>query len=226
MENAEMFTKIKSDNSEREKFIRDNFAFIIKCASVCTGYYVDEGDDIFSEALISFNSAIDRYDSGKGHFHAFAKVCISNSLKDYFRQQKKHSKSIPFSALSTQDDDADEIAFDIPDSSAFSGAGVEIFSLTQELKYFNISLSDLPKASPKASKTRKSCIEVAGFIVKNPELSKYVYQKKMLPIKELYEQLRANKKVLERHRKYIIAVVLILGGHYETLPEYVNIKEV
>lgn len=52
------------------------------------------------------------YKEEKGYFHVFAKACIHNRIKDYYRAQKRHSNVIPFSSLSAENDNGEEIAFE------------------------------------------------------------------------------------------------------------------
>lgn len=48
----------------------------------------------------------------------------------------------------------------------------------------------------------------------------FLYLKKRLPSGELLAALHINDKLLERHRAYIIAGVLISRGGYEVLRDY------
>ena len=135
--------------------------------------------------------------------------------------QGKHSKVIPFSSLVTENDNGQETEFEIEDKNAsYSETALEIYSLKEELKDFGIEFFDLPKASPKFKSTRNSCIEIVRHIVNNKELLDYVFKKKVLPSKQLTEVLKFSKKILERHRKYLIMGILIINGNYEILSEY------
>jgi len=49
---------------------------------------------------------------------------------------------------------------------------------------------------------------------------------KLLPLKVLENNLKLPRKILERHRKYIIAGAEIISGDYPILSEYLKfIKE-
>ncbi|CRF29115.1 RNA polymerase sigma factor sigI [Mycobacterium tuberculosis] len=48
--------------------------------------------------------------------------------------------------------------------------------------------------------------------------------KRMLPIKELLDQVGVSRKTLERNRKFIIAVALIYNGPYPYLRDYLHIR--
>jgi hypothetical protein len=43
-----------------------------------------------------------------------------------------------------------------------------------------------------------------------------------LPSKELSENLRINRKQLDRGRKYIISLIILKKGNYEMLSEYIK----
>ena len=221
VETASKILQAQQDTIYCEDFIKENMSFIQNCASKTAGRYIDEGDDVFSEALLAFHNAVIHYEENKGDFYAFAKVCISNRIRDYYRLQGKHSKVIPFSSLVTENDNGQETEFEIEDKNAsYSETALEIYSLKEELKDFGIEFFDLPKASPKFKSTRNSCIEIVRHIVNNKELLDYVFKKKVLPSKQLTEVLKFSKKILERHRKYLIMGILIINGNYEILSEY------
>lgn len=221
METVEKVMRAQEDDAAQELFIKENMPFIYSCASQAAGRFVDESDEVFSEALSAFHDALASYEESKGHFHSFAKVCIHNRIKDYYRAQSRHSRVIPFSSLAKENDSGEETAFEAEDKNAgISETALEIFSLKAELEPFGISFFELPDAAPKSKKTRKACIEIVRCIVASKELLAFVYDKKLLPVKRLLSDLQVNKKILERHRKYLIMGILIINGDYEILSEY------
>ena len=133
---------------------------------------------------------------------------------------------MPFSSLGSWDEDGNELEFDMEDSKEqISDAALEIQGISEELKKFQISFFDLPKASPKSKKTRKVCNEVVRYLLSNPMLLTILREKKMLPSKVIKEQVKVSDKLLERHRKYIIAACIILSGEYEIVSEYFHLGE-
>lgn len=211
----------QADTKAKELFIRENLPFIRRCAALAAGHFVDESDDVFSEALAAFHSALMNYKDDKGNFKAFAKTCIQNRINDYYRKQNRHGNVIPFSSLSNENDNGDEIVFEIEDTnSGVSDTALEIYSLKSELEPFGISFFDLPDAAPKFKRTRRLCTDIVRYITADKSLVSAVYAKKTLPVKQVSDALNINKKVLERHRKYIIMGILIINGEYEILSEY------
>lgn len=212
--------QIKNDCRERDCFIEESIPFILRCASLSARRYITKEDDAFSVGLEAFNKAIDTHTEGKGKFNSYAAVCIKNAVSDYYRARKKHSQTLKFSELSASDD-GEAPAFEIADEKAsITDTSVEILSLKEELSRFGISFFDLPKSSPPTAKTKKHCIQIAAYIAESKSLTDGLYRKKLLPVKEITQELKINKKVTERYRQYIITGVVILKGDYEILKEY------
>ena len=221
METAEKVMRAQADRDAREIFIKENLPFIYSCASQAAGRFVDESDDVFSVALSAFHDAVTAYEESKGRFHAFAKTCIRNRIKDYYRAQSRYKRTVPFSSLTAADDNGGEIPFEAEDkNTGISETAIEIYSLKAELEPFGISFFELPKAAPKSKKTRSACIQIVRYLVSEKELLSFVYDKKTLPVKQILSHLKVNKKIPERHRKYLIMGVLIINGDYEILPGY------
>ncbi len=214
----EAVLEARQDPEKRELFIENHLTDVARWASKAAGRWVDQHDDLYSEALIAFHDAIIAFAPEKGDFAAFAARVIANRVTDHRRKQQKSQKVIPFSALEETAEDGDMIPFEPVDQrSAQTEVALEIASLEQELQGFDISFSDLPGASPKAGKTRKACMRAVMEIVQDRELLKWVYRTKRLPVSRMKH---ISSKLMERHRKYIIAGVLIMDGEYTVMAAY------
>ena len=114
-----------------------------------------------------------------------------------------------------------ETPFEVEDpKQTFSDAAFEIAAAKQELGALGVDFFELPKASPKAEKTKTACMQVIAYLLHEPLLLQSVHKTACLPGKTLMQELGVNSKVLERHRKYILAGLVILGGDYPTLQGY------
>ncbi len=100
----------------------------------------------------------------------------------------------------------------------------EINELSGEFKAYGIDFESLVSCSPKHKDTRDALLNIALYCVRDAELLDKIRTKKALPVKELTERLGTNKKMFERWRKYIIALVVILAGDYPYIKSYLNIK--
>ena len=211
------------DAAARERLIEQNMDFIRRCASRAAGRFVDSHDDACSEAMIAFNDAISAYRPERGAFHPFAAVAIHNRVTDLLRRESRSAVCVPFSAMPAQDV---ETPFEVEDpKQAFSAAAFEIAAAKQELNALGVDFFDLPKVSPKAEKTKAACMQVIGYLLHEPLLLQAVHKTACLPGKTLMQELGVNSKVLERHRKYILAGLVILGGDYPTLQGYFDTRK-
>lgn len=216
-------TLAQQDTLARERLIEQNMDFIRRCASRAAGRFVDSHDDACSEAMIAFNDAISAYRPERGAFHPFAAVAIHNRVTDLLRRESRSAVCVPFSAMPAQDV---ETPFEVEDpKQAFSDAAFEIAAAKQELNALGVDFFDLPKASPKAEKTKAACMQVIGCLLHEPLLLQSVRKTTCLPGKTLMQELGMNSNVLERHRKYILAGLVILGGDYPTLQGYFDTRK-
>ena len=69
---------------------------------------------------------------------------------------------------------------------------------------------------------RKNAITVAKTLAENDELKELFLLKKRLPIKHLENQVEVSRKTIERNRKYIMAITLILIGDFIFLKDYIK----
>ena len=219
--NIEKIKLAQIDEVVREQFIEENMSFICSCAAKVTGRFVDRHDDACSVAMIAFNDAITAYNQENGDFRTFASIAIRNRIIDQFRKESRNSACVLLSELSVKDDDGREHEFEIEDPKAgLSDAAIEIEAVKQELSRYNIDFFDLPKVSPKVRKTKKACMDVVKYLLKEPELLKDLSETKCLPGNCIIQAIGTSRKILERHRKYIIAGIIICSGEYPIMKGY------
>ena len=98
----------------------------------------------------------------------------------------------------------------------------EILQFTEVIHQFDLSLKDLIEYSPKHADARKNAIMVAKILAENEALKNILLKNKRLPIKQLESYVSLSRKTIERNRKYIIAISLILIGDYVYLKDYIK----
>lgn len=209
--------------------------FIVKTASKFSRRFIDpERDDEFSVALAAFDEAINRYspDAG-GRFIGFAETVITRRLIDFVRQEKRHSASVPYSAL-TDGSDEDQDALNRVESAAAMEVyerdlaaelrRSEIAMLSEQLALFGIRFQDLVDSSPRHKDSRETLVRIGRTLAEAPELFRVMLDKRQLPVKELCSAVSVSRKTVERHRKYLIAVSLIAGGAYPCLRSYIALE--
>ncbi len=223
----ERVEKIKGDKEGMNTLIEEYKPFIASCVQKSTGRYVRYGeDDELSIGLIAFSEAIDCYDSTKGSFLSFASGVINRRLIDYYRKEKKHENVVPLIDDADDDSEADlsiqQSLDDYSQTQISELRRLEIEEIKKELAEWDISFYDLTAASPKHKSTRKQYKEIVKYIKSQPLLMEILKTRKQLPVKEIEQNLKVSRKKIERGRKYIIAVILILTGDYQYIKDYVD----
>lgn len=223
--------KIKNgDAALRGKLINDYKPFIIKVVSKTTGMYVDlENTEEFSIGLIAFNEAIDCYDANKNAgFLSFAQIVIKRRIIDYKRKNYNNDKVYPLSYF-TNDEAENKNSFEekylvVDASSLFDNLETkeEIALFIKKLNSYGIELKDLVKSTPKHSDSKRLSIKIARVLVENKELSEKLEKKKTIPMLDLMKLVGVNHKTIERNRKFIISVYLILSSKLEVMQGYIE----
>lgn len=203
--------------------------FIAKNVSeVCKRYIDPERDDEFSIGLSAFNEAIRLFSPDRGSsFLTFSSLVVKRKVIDYIRSQNKYPTTISFDE--TYDEEKMENPTEVEavknmyqqEQEAWYRRQ-EILEFQKNLADFKLTLSDLAEVSPKHRDARDSAVRIARLIREDKLLSEYVEQKKKLPIKELAKKVDVSKKTLERNRKFILAIFIILGGDYVFLNDYLK----
>lgn len=205
------------DEKKLISFIRQNEFFILKTASKISKHYISKNDDEWSVALVAFSGAVKKYDYDKGSFFSFAELVIKKNLIDYYRSNGKRSMEIPVECIH------EEVLIEHSDNNL----KLEIEAISEVLSEYGFGFMDLADCSPKADKTRKACAKAVSYLMTSPVLIGEMRKSKLFPLKIIEKNTGVPRKILERHRKYLIAAAEILSGDCPYLSDYLSfIKEV
>ena len=203
--------------------------FILKCASAAARKYISKSDDEWSVALAAFTEAVKNYSSEKGSFLNFSELVIRRRIIDYIRSKSRYAPELlvkPSLFESEIEDEADyslqsEIANKVSKEEDNS-LKMEIYLINEIFSGYGFSFMDLTDCSPKALKTKKSCAKVVAYMINHPILVSEMKIKRQLPLNLIEKNTKVPRKLLERHRKYIIAAVEIMSGDYPYLAGYMG----
>lgn len=218
------------DRQAREDLLRQYTPLVLRVGSQVSGRYLQVGrDEEVSVGLMALNEAIDRFDPERGaSFISFAEMVIKRRLIDYYRRQKGRAE-IPLSELESEDDEGNLLQ-SVEQREAISRFAMEqeaedrkheILRYTKRLSEYGIKFSDLVESSPKHEDARERAVEAARLVATNPLFAQHMLTKKELPLKLLEERVGVSRKTLERQRKYIIAVALIMLEDFYHLKQYI-----
>ena len=221
--------RLKADSEARADFLSESKTFIRHVASQACFHSLEWGrDEELSEALIAFNEAIDLFVTDKGvPFLAYARVLIKRRLIDYYR---KHS------LRQTMSLDQEDIGRGIDsylgldefrDQEQDRERAAEIEQFAKALASYQLSFKNLVEVSPKHRDSRETLLRAARQLAFDTELWPQVERNRKVPMQALALKTQIHSKVLERGRKYILAVALLMANQhdYVYLREYVLTDE-
>lgn len=219
------------DDEVRNRLLSEYQSFVARVASrVCQRYIHPGYDDEFSIALLAFDEAIRHYSPAQGRsFLSFADLVIRRRVIDYIRQESRQKNALSLDDPHLSDEEREVSGLAVQASLDVYGKERAIRDLREEialfqmrLAAFGISLDDLPEVSPVHRDAREHAIAVAKTLADDPELRRAFLETKKLPMKRLLQKVTCSRKTLERNRKYIVAIALILIEDFEQLRGYVR----
>ena len=180
----------KTDPEAADGLIRQYLGFI-RSETVKFLHTIPENghEDELSIAMLAFYEAILAYEKNRGAFLPYAARAIRNRLIDYYRSEKRHGKVVSLHAPLGGEENGEELLNLIPDT----------VDHTEELEI------------------RAACRRVLDFARGQPELLQRVENTGKLPMNELVEGTGVERKTLERHRKYLAAILLAFTNGYEII---------
>ena len=204
--------------------------FMKKTASFVCKRFIDEHDDEFSIAMSGFHEAVLQFSPVENSsLTTFSHLIMKRRLVDYFRKEATRNDVIHL--LKGEDETGADVQHYVFDQSSIVSYSreqqaaerrEEIMEYTKLLNGYGLSFHKLAKSSPKHADSRRTAIHIAQIIAETPEFYTYLVANKRLPIKELGSTVEVSRKTIERHRKYIIAVTLLLTSHFVYIKEYIK----
>lgn len=219
----------QGDDAIQNYLLKAYQPFIAKCVSeVCKRYIDPQQDDEFSIGLSAFNDAIFSFSSERGSsFFSFAKLVVKRRVIDYIRSVKK----APIAASLDEIYDIEQMENPLEIAAAnriyFQEQDAwyrkeEIRDYKEKLHTYKLSLAELTEVSPKHRDARESAVRIARILFNDAALREHVRTKKRLPMKDLIKQVDVSKKTLERNRKFILAMFIVLNEDYIYLKDYLK----
>ncbi len=217
----------KEDVHKADDLIREYIPFIRSEASKCTSRPCSEQDDEFSIAMIAFHEAILGYERNRGAFLSYAAMLIRSRIIDFQRKESRHTGNISLYAETGEDDRTvmDTIADSrdhYAETDGLDATHREIEELSAVMAEFGVSFSDVADSSPKQERTLQSCAAAIRYAAENKELLDELLKTKKLPMAKLVSGSGVERKTLERHRKYILVMLIIQTNGYEIIRDHLR----
>lgn len=215
----------KTDPEAADRLIGQYMGFIRSETVKFTHAAPEDGhEDELSIAMLAFYEAVLGYEKGRGAFLPYAARAIRSRLIDHYRSEKRHRNVISLHAPQGAEEGGGELLDTIPDTTDHADAYEtraasqrEIREFSEKLAQFGLTFSGVADNCPRQERTLAACRRVLDFARSQPELLKRVEDTGKLPMNELASGSGTDKKTMERHRKYLVAVLLAFTNGYEII---------
>lgn len=218
----------KEDNQKADDLIRAYIPFIRSEASKFLSGPCTDQDDEYSISMMAFYEAIVGYEKSRGSFLNYAAMLIRSRLIDYQRSQARHQGHLSLQE-SAGDDDTRTLLDTLRDdndhyelSAHREATRQEIQELSQVMEGFGVSFADVADNSPKQERTLQACARAIRYGAAEPQILQELLRTKKLPMAQLALGAGVERKTLERHRKYILAMLLIQTNGYEIIRGHIR----
>lgn len=220
----ELIRRMRNGESTlRDVLLEYYYNYILSVVSKMIGKPAKSTDE-FSIGLQAFHEAIDRFDETRNaSFLHFAGLVINRRVIDYLRKANRSYAEYPFTYFEADESESCIEKYAANQPGIFTDKlelQEELIQFRRDLQEFGITLEDLVRLAPKHLDTKLLCISVAKKLVELPDLSDKLMIGKKLPIAEILTMFHLHRKTIENHRKYIIALFLILRSDMEILKGY------
>ncbi len=221
----------RENREKKNLFLTEERTHILRLTARILKCTVSECDDEFSIALLAVSEAIDSYAEEKGPFWNYAALVIRSRLLDEIRKSGKNKEILTDPSSFSGDIDYESDSADIRlreelnrKTAVYTDNSLkyELEALETELGEYGIDLFELPANSPKSEKTKTACSEIIRKFFDPPPLTEIFKKKKALPVNEMLQRGSMNRKTFDRHRKFILASILIKSGDYEGIGAFLN----
>ena len=211
----------KEDNTAADDLIRRYIPFIRAESSKFLGKFCTDSDDEYSIAMIAFHEAILGYSRERGAFLKYAALLIRSRLTDYTRKESRHQGNLSLDESGEEErtllDQVADKRDHYEESHNLEATQQEIAELAGVLQQFGVCFADIADHSPKQERTMAACLAAVRYAMEHRELLDELLRTKKLPMAELVSGAGCDRKTLERHRKYVLAMLVIQTNGYEII---------
>jgi RNA polymerase sigma factor len=231
---SEKIILAKDDKQSLNQLINEYMPFIKKSVS---GVFLKNQmrQDFLTAAMLGFIQSVKSYNEDKGLFISYAQIVIRNRLINAAKKEAAIQRPLSSIAAGSQNNERDIQEYEAAerqynDLVARKEAQMEIGELNRSFAQWGFSWSDLLKCCPKQSRSRSSCHEVVHALIADKKLLTEMLKTGKLPIKRVCALTGKSEKMLEKYRRYISALVLIIEGDYpyihSFLPQFFDKEEI
>jgi RNA polymerase sigma factor len=219
----------KDDTKNINSLIEKYKPFIFETTHKIEREYNFSNDELSTVGMMAFKEAIEKYDKSKGNFFTFAKLVIKSRATDYLRKIKSVRDREKLIINDNEDNESvniiERFTFENYDESNINELRrLEIEEIKGCLRDFDIEFEDIVINSPKKGKLKNLYTYIAKYASQDEEIMRKFLSNRRLPIKEICLEFKNQRKKIERGRKYIIFLILVLTGDFPMIRSYIGME--
>jgi RNA polymerase sigma factor len=220
----------KVNKESMGRLVNAYMPFIKKCISDIF-FKKELREEYITEAMLGFLQSVQTYRSESGAFIPYAQTVIRNRLLNAAAKEARIKKwHIPFFSKkkpSNDEDIAEYSPLEIEAAQRNYEATVERENLRREITEINaefagwdFDVTDLCEHRPKQDRSRLTCQAIADVALAHPSLIAEMKETRKFPVKKIIALTGCREKILEKYRRYIIALILIMSGEYPFIQSF------
>ena len=218
---------VAGDARKADDLVRDYLPFIkSETAKFMARPPIEGRDDELGIAMFAFHEAALAYDRSRGAFLPLAARTIRNRLIDFRRREMRHAQVVSLDQPQTEHNDEDGRTMlerldtgrdEIGERTMRAATKQEIIEFTRVLAEAGVELADVARNCPKQERTLDACRRALAYAREHPALLDQLERTHKLPIAALAAGAGVDRKTLERHRRYLVALLLAYTNGFDII---------
>ncbi|GMO24776.1 MAG: hypothetical protein Pg6A_11790 [Termitinemataceae bacterium] len=220
----------KTNKESMGRLVASYMPFIKKCVSGVF-FKKESREEYTAEAMLGFLQSVHTYNEGAGAFIPYAQTVIRNRLLNAAAKEARREKwHIPFFSKKAAPNHEADAEYSPPELEiaqrnyelTFEQENLrhEIAEINAEFSGWDFDVTDLAQHRPKQDRSRLTCQTIARAVLAHPGLIAEMKDARKLPVKKIMALTGCSEKVLEKYRRYIVALVLIMSGDYPYIQSF------
>ncbi len=224
------------DDRAREQILRRLRDFTAQVAGNVCHRSLSWQDDELAIAWEALDEAIDSYEPERASsFKSFAGLVIRRRLIDHFRsQEERENVSLQDRPGSRGEEEWETHPAEAREAERRHEMTLERWERAQEINLwkqqlaeFDLDFTALEKEAPQREPARERLRRVAKTLAEDPEMVSFLLRRRQLPLSKLSTRVGVSRKTIERGRKFVIALcLLMIGQEFESLRDFFDLPAV
>jgi RNA polymerase sigma factor len=181
--------------------------------------------------MLGFLQSVQTFNNESGAFIPYAHIVIRNRLLNAAAKEARIRKwHIPFFSKKAPSNDEGAAEYSPLEIEAArrnyeitverENLRGEIAEINAEFAGWDFDVTDLCEHRPKQDRSRLTCQAIADAALAHPGLIAEMKETRKFPVKKIIALTGCREKIIEKYRRYIIALILIMSGKYPYIQSF------